>query len=411
MYAQHASDCPLRNGGDCTCTQVAYRASAKAPDERSRILSPQFATAIEARDWLRDQRARLTAATAVADEGPSVATVVQDFLRAVARDHARQGVDRGYSTEHLREVRGGLAYIETDLGERPIQLVRRRHVQALVDRLNAAGVPPARVHSVIQSLRVLFSYAIQRDLVDFNPIVQLTLPDPAREPTGVEQLSAYYNPNGTANGNGNGNGRPPAYADPDATVAYTPAFTAPGVPPSADPAAPSAEDHWTPGVFDRYEFRDDPFDSEPPAPAPRAPWVDDDPVAGTTYRPEPPPNSPEPPPYAQTPPPPAAQPPPYRGESWPDAERPAPYRTEPSFAPPLSAMPTAVGNSPLPATETRFGTPAYGVDPVTSQVPSQRGGQSPAENTVLSEQMFWWITRIVVIVFVLIALVLAAESV
>jgi hypothetical protein len=29
----------------------------------------------------------------------------------------------------------------------------------------------------------------------------------------------------------------------------------------------------------------------------------------------------------------------------------------------------------------------------------------------MSEQMFWWITRIVVIVFVLIALVLAAESV
>src|SRR3954454_392688 len=199
VYAQHGSDCPLRSGGECTCRQITYRASAKAPDERSRILSPEFRTALEARDWLRDQSARLTAATAVADEGPSVATVVQDFLRAVASDHAGQGVERGYSTQRLREVRGGLAYIETDLGERPIQLVRRRDVQALVDRLNAAGVPPERVHAVIESLRVLFSYAIQRDLVDFNPIVQLKLPDraarpePELEPIGLETMRAYYN--------------------------------------------------------------------------------------------------------------------------------------------------------------------------------------------------------------------------
>jgi hypothetical protein len=62
--------------------------------------------------------------------------------------------------------------------------------------------------------------------------------------------------------------------------------------------------------------------------------------------------------------------------------------------------------------ETHYGTPTYGADSVptqpTVQAPAARAGE---DGVVMSEQMFWWITRIVVIVFVLIALVLAAESV
>jgi hypothetical protein len=64
--------------------------------------------------------------------------------------------------------------------------------------------------------------------------------------------------------------------------------------------------------------------------------------------------------------------------------------------------------------ETHYGTPTYGADSVpiqpTVQSPSYKG--EPEEGgTFVSEQMFWWITRIIVVVFVLIALVLAAESV
>src|SRR3954470_1850325 len=108
VYAQHASDCPLRSGGDCTCAQIAYRATAKAPDERSRVLSPEFSSAIAARNWLRDQRARVTAATAVEDEGPSVRSVIQDFLGTIAGDQARARGDTGYGQERLREATDGL---------------------------------------------------------------------------------------------------------------------------------------------------------------------------------------------------------------------------------------------------------------------------------------------------------------
>jgi hypothetical protein len=70
-----------------------------------------------------------------------------------------------------------------------------------------------------------------------------------------------------------------------------------------------------------------------------------------------------------------------------------------------------VREPPLAGAETRYGTPTYGTEAVTTQAPVQPAEAAQGDGVMLSEQMFWWITRIVVIVFVLIALVLAAESV
>ena len=376
VYAQHASDCPLRAGGDCTCARITYRASAKAPDERSRVLSPEFPTAVDARNWLRDQRARLTAATAVADEGPSVGTVIHDFLASASRGLGSGPDDP--SRERLRQVTAGLGYVDAELGPRRIQTIRRRHIQALVDQLEAAGMSAELINSVIDALRVLFSYAIQRDLVDFNPIVQLRLPaaqpvppppppmppPPPPMPADLSDLSSSY-----YTGNGNGNGNPGLGDDGGATMPYTPAFTAPYAPP-VTAAAEGPSDHWTPGVFDQFEFRDDPFATEPPPPVPpRAPYVGADPLEAR------------------------------------------PYPAEPTFAPPASAMPIGVREPPLAGAETRYGTPTYGTEAVTTQAPVQPAEVAQGDGVMLSEQMFWWITRIVVIVFVLIALVLAAESV
>jgi hypothetical protein len=151
---------------------------------------------------------------------------------------------------------------------------------------------------------------------------------------------------------------------------YAPAFTAPFTPPLTV-GAEEQSDHWTPGVFDGLEFRDDPFATEPPPPvaAPREPFVASDPL---------------------------------------QAE---PYPAEPVFAPPAPVTPHGVREPPLASAETRFGTPAYGTGAVTTQAPVQPAPPAQVDGAQLSEQMFWWITRIVVIVFVLIALVLAAESV
>ena len=346
VYARHESDCQLRFGGECTCNQVTYRASAKAPDQHSRLLSPQFGSAIEARDWLRDQRARLTAAMAVADEGPSVATAIQEFLAAAERGEARERSGAEYTRARISQIRAGLAYVESEIGQSPLQAVRRRHVQGLVDELHAAGLSSERIIEVVSSFRDLFLYAIQRDLVDFNPIVQLRLPadDLSRSDEPLVTTAAYaVGQTMSMNGNGTHTAEPQPVAMPVAVG-----------------------DH------------DQPFDDEPTY----GPGMD---LAAEQQHPAPALGPPVGTPFV----PPSAPPPGY------------PY-DPPMFAPPVTRMVTPIG------AETHYGTPTYGADAVPAQPTLQAPGQ---DGMIMSEQMFWWITRIVVIVFVLIALVLAAESI
>jgi hypothetical protein len=369
VYARHQDNCPLRNGGDCTCPKVTYRASAKAPDQHTRLLSPDFDTAIEARDWLRDQRARLTAATAVADEGPSVSTVIKDFLAAAERGEAHERSGAAYTRQRLSQIRAGLAYVDSEMGGSPLQAVRRRNVQALVDQLHAAGLSSDRVIEVVSTLRELFVYAIQRDLVDFNPIVQLRLP---ADDAAAAVAAAYAGPTMSMNGNGNGPHTQATSATPVGATAV--AAQAQDQPFDDEPT-------YGPGMA----VPDDDPPPSPSQPTPDAQWA---PPLGSTVG--------LPPETALTPPAaPAAPSPGY------------PYDTGPMFAtPPATRMVTPIG------AETHYGTPTYGADSVptqpTVQAPAARDGE---DGVVMSEQMFWWITRIVVIVFVLIALVLAAESV
>ncbi|MFL5842476.1 MAG: hypothetical protein ACJ77Z_18680 [Thermoleophilaceae bacterium] len=448
VYARHADECPLRRGGDCTCAHVTYRASAKAPDERSRILSPEFDTAIEARDWLRDQRARLTAASAVAEEGPAVSAVIREFLGAAERGEARDHAGAAYNRQRVSEMRAGLAYVEGQMGSALIQSVRRRHVQALVDELHAAGLSSDRVIAVISTLRELFVYAIQRDLVDFNPIVQLRLPADDRSAPGPAPMdTSAYASGYSANGNGNR-----AAGDLNvATAPYAPPFTA---------ETSNSQTGWTPGAFDAVEPSDQPFDDEPTY-GPAGPVLAQEarngapsaPLGGATWpafaaggpprgavqtppspaavQPAPPTAALQTPPpsvAAPTPPPPAAPqaaPPPAAAQAaarapWaplsdemPDLGAPATelYDVAPMFAPPRSSPQTPVP-APIGA-ETHYGTPTYGTEARTTQAPAQAPKQTADsdDGVMVSEQMFWWITRIVVIVFVLIALVLVAESV
>jgi hypothetical protein len=375
VYARHDANCQLRNGGDCTCAQVTYRASAKAPDGHSRLLSPDFPSAIEARDWLRDQRARLTAAIAVADEGPSVANVIQDFLAAAAGGNARARNGDEYTPARLAQIRGGLAYVEAEMGDKPLQAVRRRHVQSLIDELHAAGLSSDRIVEVVSTFRDLFVYAIQRDIVDFNPIVQLRLPvddgSRADQPTVATAPYTY-----AAQANNNGNGNHAASAPAPQAVATEPV-------PVAHGAAES----------------DEPFDDEPTY-GPGMPAPDDSRQAPPVPLPPPvqPVSTEQLPPVSG----------PTMGMPFTPPPTPAagyPHDTGPMFAAPETRMITPLG------AETHYGTPTYGAQSLPMQPTVQAPKQGDEDGVFMSEQMFWWITRIVVIVFVLIALVLAAESV
>jgi hypothetical protein len=178
VFARHAEDCPRRVGGLCLCGPLAYRASVVDPDTGRRSLSPEFETVAEAQAWQRDQHESAKASNGMPVNGAELGAVIDEFLQDAedGRAHDRNG--NAYPPERLRQLRGSLSYVDSALGSTNLEDIRRRHVQAMVDQLRAAGVTTDRVTSITAALRSLYAYAIQRDLVGYSPVVELSLPEP-----------------------------------------------------------------------------------------------------------------------------------------------------------------------------------------------------------------------------------------
>jgi len=110
----------------------------------------------------------------------SLDAVIAQFLRAA--EEGRTG--RPYTRTEVRELRGALAHVETELGTVPVDAVRGRQVGALFDQLRDAGLPPSRVSTIVEALRSLYAYAIERGLVRASPLVGLAAPEAAPAPAG-----------------------------------------------------------------------------------------------------------------------------------------------------------------------------------------------------------------------------------
>jgi hypothetical protein len=178
IFARHADTCPRRDGGFCTCGPLGYRASVIDPETGRRTLSPEFESVAEAQAWQRDQHETVRASNGLPVHGAELGAVIDEFLQDAEDGRARDRNGAPYAPEHLRQLRGALSYVDSALGSTDIEDVRRRHVQAMVDQLQAAGVTADRVTSITSAMRSLYAYAIQRDLVGYSPVVELALPNP-----------------------------------------------------------------------------------------------------------------------------------------------------------------------------------------------------------------------------------------
>jgi hypothetical protein len=185
ILAQHADHCRARDGDECTCGPIGYRASVEDPESGEPVLSPTLETLAEARDWRHEQREAFDAWRASSEERPTVDAVIEDLLAAAARGSARDRYGRRFDTEGLRGLRWALTgHVHEEVGSMAIAEVRTRHVQALVDRLDAGGLSQRRVDAVVHALRTLFGYAEERQLVESSPAEALALPDEATVPDG-----------------------------------------------------------------------------------------------------------------------------------------------------------------------------------------------------------------------------------
>jgi hypothetical protein len=199
IFARHADDCPRRDGGLCICGPLGYRASVVDPESGRRSLSPEFETVAEAQAWQRDQHESVKASNGVPLNGAELGAVIDEFLQDAEDGRARDRNGNPYSPERLRQLRGSLSYVDSALGSANLEDIRRRHVQAMVDQLGSAGVTTDRVTSITAAMRSLYAYAIQRDLVGYSPVVELSLPGPDElEPS--ENGAVHGMPNDTLSG-------------------------------------------------------------------------------------------------------------------------------------------------------------------------------------------------------------------
>jgi hypothetical protein len=184
--AQHADHCRARDGAECSCGPLGYRASVEDPESGEPVLSPVLETLAEARAWRHEQSEAFDAWRASSDERPTVDAVAEELLAAAARGSARDRYGRRFDADGLRGLRWALTgHVHEELGSMAIAEVRTRHVQALIDRLDAAGLSQRRVDAVVHALRSLFAYARERDLVESSPADAVALPDAEPAPPAM----------------------------------------------------------------------------------------------------------------------------------------------------------------------------------------------------------------------------------
>jgi hypothetical protein len=120
---------------------------------------------------------RAPRATAVA-VGITVDAAIADFLQAAEDGSAPDRLGRAFSRASVSELRWCLSgHVDDRLGAMDLNEVQRRDLEALVDELAGAGLSRRRLRAVAKSLRALYDYASERDLVTHNPAERIALPD------------------------------------------------------------------------------------------------------------------------------------------------------------------------------------------------------------------------------------------
>jgi hypothetical protein len=119
--------------------------------------------------------------------GPSVGATIEDFLAAVDDGSARDRYGRTFTSAAAVELHWNLGgHVAEALGAMSLNGVRRREVEALVYALGDAGLSRRRLRALAKSVRALFDYAVERELVVDNPALRIALPDEdeTEQPTG-----------------------------------------------------------------------------------------------------------------------------------------------------------------------------------------------------------------------------------
>jgi hypothetical protein len=121
--------------------------------------------------------------------GVSVNEMIEEFVEAVDEGFARDRYGRPFSPEAAKELHWCLdGYVSEELGTMALIDVRRQDLEDFLFALGDSGLARGRLRALARSVRALYDYAAERDLVRHNPAVRVAIPDEDQaEPEPVPQ--------------------------------------------------------------------------------------------------------------------------------------------------------------------------------------------------------------------------------
>ena len=120
---------------------------------------------------------------------PSVAEMIDEFLEAVDDGFARDRYGRPFTLEAAQELHWSLGgHVCEELGATNLTDLSRTDVEALIYTLADGGVPRRRLRAMAKSVRALYDYAAELDVVRHNPAERVAIPDEdeAEQPTASD---------------------------------------------------------------------------------------------------------------------------------------------------------------------------------------------------------------------------------
>lgn len=136
-----------------------------------------FPTLAAAKGWRTDVLAAVRAGTIAPDTGVTLAQAAEQLLDGMAAGTVRSRSGRPYKPATVRSYQRAFRLrLLPALGPRRLGDIRRRDVQALIDRMAGEGLDGSTIRNAIDPLRVVYRRALTRELVTVNPMVALEIP-------------------------------------------------------------------------------------------------------------------------------------------------------------------------------------------------------------------------------------------
>ena len=177
VYARHEQGCAksLEKAAACDCSPsyfgVVWDRSVGRPRK-----TRHYRTASEARNARADLAAAIREGKPVGSSGMRLDQAAEKFTVAIADGVVRNKHGRRYRPGAVTDLRSSLERLPRRLRSRRLDDVGRADIQRAVDELHGEGLSGSRIRSIVNALRSLYRWAIERDYAAVNPAAEIRLP-------------------------------------------------------------------------------------------------------------------------------------------------------------------------------------------------------------------------------------------